>query len=325
MADIIIVETYIGKLPETTIKHVSRQKNSPGRPRVGLQKQSSVKELHTPLHSTSSLTSNTTLNSNASIIPQTQTPTIANNIPKTALIDATNHIASSNGHDRDNSPNCVINSYNNSSCKTQNNDLHADSLNNLINNSSRHKSTSEQHLNLQNPTTISHAEKSHRGVPSISGGNSSLYYDPGSRSSKPSLQRFDDVPPFPTHPNDPGSVMHQPPALDKSCPQRRRGCGDPSCPLRRPQNRLYRSVSLPAPSGVWGVVRPNTRNGRRSSWSTLLRHYYPEGGWGWLVLGMTAATSVLTHGLHTSYGALLVPLATKFQITVPLAGKHIIY
>lgn len=108
-------------------------------------------------------------------------------------------------------------------------------------------------------------------------------------------------------------------------PRLRRGCGDPSCPLRRPQSRLYRSVSLPAPSGVWGVVRPTTCGGQRSSWSTLLRHYYPEGGWGWLVLGMATGTAVLNQGLQTSYGALLMPLARKFQIQVPVAGEYCLF
>ncbi|KAK8752646.1 hypothetical protein OTU49_006663, partial [Cherax quadricarinatus] len=43
----------------------------------------------------------------------------------------------------------------------------------------------------------------------------------------------------------------------------------------------------------------------RDSRATLLQHYYPEGGWGWVVVFVATTMHVLNHGLHTGYGALL--------------------
>lgn len=38
---------------------------------------------------------------------------------------------------------------------------------------------------------------------------------------------------------------------------------------------------------------------------TLKQHYYPEGGWGWIVVAVSFAVHVLNQGLHMSSGVLL--------------------
>lgn len=44
----------------------------------------------------------------------------------------------------------------------------------------------------------------------------------------------------------------------------------------------------------------------------LWQHYYPEGGWGWVVVTVSVLVHVLTHGLQLSFAMLISPIATKF-------------
>ncbi|XP_047736434.1 monocarboxylate transporter 2 isoform X2 [Hyalella azteca] len=52
---------------------------------------------------------------------------------------------------------------------------------------------------------------------------------------------------------------------------------------------------------------------------TIGRHYYPEGGWGWLVLVAAVGVNVITHGLHQSVGVTLGCIATHFPTATPLS------
>lgn len=45
---------------------------------------------------------------------------------------------------------------------------------------------------------------------------------------------------------------------------------------------------------------------------TLKQHYYPEGGWGWVVLFAGMLVQMLSHGVHGSSGILLRQVADKF-------------
>lgn len=45
---------------------------------------------------------------------------------------------------------------------------------------------------------------------------------------------------------------------------------------------------------------------------TLKQHYYPEGGWGWVVLLVGMLVQMLSHGVHGSSGILLRHVADKF-------------
>lgn len=62
-----------------------------------------------------------------------------------------------------------------------------------------------------------------------------------------------------------------------------------------------------------------TRQGRRGRNErdrdpdgTIKQHYYPEGGWGWLVLFCAVLVQVLTHGLHVAVGVLTPEVLRRF-------------
>lgn len=46
--------------------------------------------------------------------------------------------------------------------------------------------------------------------------------------------------------------------------------------------------------------------------ATLQRHYYPEGGWGWVIVATAVAVHVLNHGLNLSAAVTLGSAAIKF-------------
>nr|XP_053626683.1 uncharacterized protein LOC128684499 [Cherax quadricarinatus]XP_053626684.1 uncharacterized protein LOC128684499 [Cherax quadricarinatus]XP_053626685.1 uncharacterized protein LOC128684499 [Cherax quadricarinatus] len=45
---------------------------------------------------------------------------------------------------------------------------------------------------------------------------------------------------------------------------------------------------------------------------TIGRHYYPEGGWGWVVLLMALLVHVASHGLHQAAGILILHTMKQF-------------
>lgn len=49
---------------------------------------------------------------------------------------------------------------------------------------------------------------------------------------------------------------------------------------------------------------------------TLKQHYYPEGGWGWVVLLVGLLVQILSHGAHGAVGVFLQQVAAKF-------GSHV--
>lgn len=90
---------------------------------------------------------------------------------------------------------------------------------------------------------------------------------------------------------------------------------------------LYRSRSLPrlsihdsgvacsdhapaAPEQTHAVSRQLVADLRQLL--TLKQHYYPEGGWGWVVLLVGLLVQILSHGTHGSVGVFLEQVAVKF-------------
>lgn len=55
--------------------------------------------------------------------------------------------------------------------------------------------------------------------------------------------------------------------------------------------------------------------------ATLSRHYYPEGGWGWVILGCSVMVHVLNHGLQLSFGMLVLPINLRFKSVTECTGK----
>ncbi|KAI5731854.1 hypothetical protein M8J77_017305 [Diaphorina citri] len=51
---------------------------------------------------------------------------------------------------------------------------------------------------------------------------------------------------------------------------------------------------------------------RKQAPPTLRQHYYPEGGWGWLVVAIAVVVQILTHGLHMAAGILLSFTGKRF-------------
>jgi hypothetical protein len=53
----------------------------------------------------------------------------------------------------------------------------------------------------------------------------------------------------------------------------------------------------------------------------LCRHYYPEGGWGWIIVIVSLLVNILTHGLQLAFGFLIHPIFIKYSGHYVNAGK----
>ncbi|KAK3852391.1 hypothetical protein Pcinc_041020 [Petrolisthes cinctipes] len=54
---------------------------------------------------------------------------------------------------------------------------------------------------------------------------------------------------------------------------------------------------------------------------TIGSHYYPEGGWGWVVAVMALMVQIVAHGLHQAGGVMLLHTLAKFPESSLLAAK----
>lgn len=79
-------------------------------------------------------------------------------------------------------------------------------------------------------------------------------------------------------------------------------------------------VTKPTDSGLSIQIDPKKA-------ATLNRHYYLEGGWGWVVIVASVLVHLLNHGLQLSWAVLLQPTADKFAATVTDTGTafHLTY
>ena len=77
---------------------------------------------------------------------------------------------------------------------------------------------------------------------------------------------------------------------------------------------------LTAPSVPSPVRKPPPILDPRKT-ATLSRHYYPEGGWGWVVAGCSVGVHVLNNGLQLGGGAVLLSAAAStFHTSATNAG-----
>ena len=56
--------------------------------------------------------------------------------------------------------------------------------------------------------------------------------------------------------------------------------------------------------------------------TTLMQHYYPERGWGWVVVGCAVLVQVLCHGLHTAYGEVGLQMGREFGASTLATGEY---
>ncbi|XP_076048221.1 uncharacterized protein LOC143029459 [Oratosquilla oratoria] len=72
-------------------------------------------------------------------------------------------------------------------------------------------------------------------------------------------------------------------------------------------------------------IRTGCRNDKASyggrNVRTLAQHYYPEGGWGWVIIFMSVLVHILNHGLHTAGGILFLDIVSTFSQSAVNAGK----
>lgn len=50
-----------------------------------------------------------------------------------------------------------------------------------------------------------------------------------------------------------------------------------------------------------------------STQSTIKQHYYPEGGWGFVIVAVSTLVAVINHGLHMSSGVILLGMMMRFK------------
>jgi hypothetical protein len=77
-----------------------------------------------------------------------------------------------------------------------------------------------------------------------------------------------------------------------------------------PQLHTVGSYSEPLRRGVGGGTRLVAAEVRQLL--TLKQHYYPEGGWGWVVVVVGMLVQLLSHGLHVASGVLVGEVVRRF-------------
>lgn len=103
---------------------------------------------------------------------------------------------------------------------------------------------------------------------------------------------------------------------------------------RHKLNGTFKKFSLPTPISQLKDGNDNAENAQQGSAglprnvnldtrkvTTLTRHYYPEGGWGYVIVTCSVMVHILCHGLQLSSGVLILPAAIKFKTDAVHAGK----
>lgn len=77
------------------------------------------------------------------------------------------------------------------------------------------------------------------------------------------------------------------------------------------------------PPGAAAAVRTSRLVAELRQLLTLKQHYYPEGGWGWVIVVCAVLVQCLSHGLHGAAGILYDETLKKFgEETTQPAGKQ---
>ena len=79
---------------------------------------------------------------------------------------------------------------------------------------------------------------------------------------------------------------------------------------------------------VWPVqdtensVMTSSTVDRKRRIASIFQHYYPEGGWGVVLLLAVVLVQVIIHGLLLSYGVLLAKVARRFRVSILESGQR---
>ena len=66
----------------------------------------------------------------------------------------------------------------------------------------------------------------------------------------------------------------------------------------------------------------NSTVDRKKRIASIFQHYYPEGGWGVVLLLAVIMVQVIIHGLLLSYGVLLAKVVRRFRVSVLESGQN---
>ena len=67
----------------------------------------------------------------------------------------------------------------------------------------------------------------------------------------------------------------------------------------------------PMPSAVTSVTTKRKRKEEMKQ-ATIRQHYYPEGGWGFVVVIVAIIVQIITHGLQLSFGILILAIKRRW-------------
>ena len=65
----------------------------------------------------------------------------------------------------------------------------------------------------------------------------------------------------------------------------------------------------------------NSSVDRKRRIASIFQHYYPEGGWGVVLLLVVILVQVIVHGLLLSYGVLLSKVVRRFRVSILESGQ----
>ena len=96
--------------------------------------------------------------------------------------------------------------------------------------------------------------------------------------------------------------------------------GKPKVPLLR-QTVVKGDDASGPPTTYLGIAKAI----RKLRIAGIFQHYYPEGGWGYLIIISALLVQILAHGVQLSMGMVMVQILTRrqnpSQVTVTEAGK----
>lgn len=88
-------------------------------------------------------------------------------------------------------------------------------------------------------------------------------------------------------------------------------------------NGTQTTVAESSPSPAAAAVAPPVKAKKRPfpTSKLLQRHYYPEGGWGWVIIFCGTCIHVLNHGLQLSFSVESGAISAKFTVPPNQAGE----